>query len=76
MSFWNVIKGESIMAPSSATLLAEVIATRKATFTERSDRKQEAIDSKGDFFNTQRTRVKEQWDERVDKSGGGPSKSW
>lgn len=51
----------AIMALSSPTLLAEVIATRKATFMERRERGQEASSSKGAFIKEIRNRLRSHW---------------
>lgn len=58
LSLCNVVKrGFASMAPSSPTLLAEVITIRKATFMERREREQEGRGSKGRFINDERTRL-------------------
>lgn len=50
--------GPTLKAPNSPTLLAEIIATRKATFMERRDIEHEASGSKGCFISADRTRLR------------------
>lgn len=63
LSLWNRVKSgaSAIMAPSSPTLLAEVIAIQKAIFMERRDMEQEARGSKGEVINAMRPRLRSPW---------------
>lgn len=57
-SLWKVVKGGSaIMTPSSPTLFAEVIATRKVTFMERRDLEHKAKSSNGGFHGENKIQI-------------------
>lgn len=49
------------MAPSSPSLLADVMATSKITFIKRRDSEHEVIDLKGADINKVRTRLRSHW---------------
>ena len=61
MSLWNIVYGGSATrARSSETLLANVMATRNATFHDKYRREQVAKGSKGGAISFERTRLRSQ----------------
>lgn len=61
-SLWNTVKGGSaIMAASSLSLLAKVMVTMNATFTERWVMAQIARGSKGSPVRVDRSRLRSHW---------------